>query len=280
MSPASSTTRSTQPTRADAVDHAAVTVPLTAAAVLGLQGYRADPSVSLLLTTRPGPALDPADRARLRALARQARDRLGTQPEHGAGDRITDLLDTLDALVENVTGPVDRAIAVFASPARVARFDLPVEVLDRCVIDPTFATRDLVRSLHRTPPPRRAATGRRPGPAPRRPVRGAGSGHPRLPPYRPRAPARRPGPRVVPARGRQVLGRLPAAAPRPAGHRRRATHAGGVPEDLPQHPPPRRHPHRAPPRHPDRGAPDPDPSGDRGLPALPPGRSAHPARPA
>lgn len=139
---------------------AAVPVPLTAAAVLGMQGYRADPSVSLLLSTRPGPELDRGDRARLRALSRQARTRLAAHPEHGndssgsgsgSGDWITDLLAALDGLVEDVTGPVDRAIALFASPARLARFDLPVEVVDRCVIDPTFATRDLVRALHRTP---------------------------------------------------------------------------------------------------------------------------------
>ena len=28
---------------------------------------------------------------------------------------------------------------------------LPVPVVDRTVVDPSFATRDLVRSLHRTP---------------------------------------------------------------------------------------------------------------------------------
>jgi hypothetical protein len=107
--------------------------------------------VSLLLTTRPGPELDHTDRARLRAPAAQARDRLRAHPEHGRTDRITDLLAALDGLVEDVRGPVDRAIALFASPVRLARFDLPVEVRDRCVIDPTFATRDLVRALHRTP---------------------------------------------------------------------------------------------------------------------------------
>lgn len=126
-------------------------VPLTAAAVLGLQRYRADPSVSLLLSTRLGPDLDRADRAQLRALATQARDRLSAHPEHGRGNRITDLLDALDGLVEDVRGPVKQAIALFASPAFTARFDLPVTVVDRCVIDPTFATRDLVRALHRTP---------------------------------------------------------------------------------------------------------------------------------
>lgn len=133
-----------------------VLVPLTAANVLGLQRYRAYPSVSLLLTTRPGPELDPTDRDLLRGLVEDGRRRLHAQPERahpnpGPGNQITGLLAALDSLVENLRGPVDRALALFASSARVARFDLPVEVLDRCVIDPTFATRDLVRALHRTP---------------------------------------------------------------------------------------------------------------------------------
>jgi hypothetical protein len=128
----------------------AAAVPLTPAAVLGLQGYRCDTSVSLLLTTRPGPDLDPGDRARLRALAGQARERLREHPEHDR-DEITRVLAELDGMVEDLRGPVDRAVALYASPVRTARFDLPVEVVDRCVIDPTFATRDLVRALHRTP---------------------------------------------------------------------------------------------------------------------------------
>ncbi|MFR9801781.1 hypothetical protein ACL02T_05665 [Pseudonocardia sp. RS010] len=54
-------------------------------------------------------------------------------------------------MVDAVDGPVERGLALFASATRTARFDLPVEVTDRCIIDPTFATRDLVRALHRTP---------------------------------------------------------------------------------------------------------------------------------
>lgn len=128
-------------------------VPLTAAAVWALQGHRADPSVSLLLTTRPGPELDPLDRARLRGLAEQARHRLAAHPEYedAPGNRIYELQDALDALAERVRGPVDQSLALFCSAVCIARFDLPVEVVDRCVIDPTFATRDLIRALHRTP---------------------------------------------------------------------------------------------------------------------------------
>ncbi len=125
-------------------------VPLTAANVLELQRHRCDTSVSLLLTTRPGPDLDAGDRARLRALAARARERLRGHPGSDR-DPIARTLAELDGMVDGLQGPVDRAVALYASPARTARFDLPVEVVDRCVIDPTFATRDLVRSLHRTP---------------------------------------------------------------------------------------------------------------------------------
>lgn len=105
--------------------------------------YRADPSVSLLLTTSPGRELDAADRARLRVLAGEDRHRLGAHPDHARG-RIAPVLTDLDEMVGELRGPVHRAVALFASPARVARFDLPVEVVDRCVIDPTFAARDLL----------------------------------------------------------------------------------------------------------------------------------------
>jgi hypothetical protein len=121
--------------------------PLTAATVLSLQGYRAYPSVSLLLNTRPGPQLAADDRARLDTLVRQARRRLVREAMPGA--RL--LADHLAEAVENLNAPVDRALALFASAACTARVDLPVEVVDRCVVDPTFATRDLVRGLHRTP---------------------------------------------------------------------------------------------------------------------------------
>ncbi|BBG01180.1 MULTISPECIES: hypothetical protein [Pseudonocardia] len=121
--------------------------PLTAAAVLGLQGHRAFPTVSLLLTTTPGEGLDSQGRAAMDALARKARRRL-----LGVDDAATrDLVRVLDAVVAGIVGPLDRGLGLFVSTGHVARFDLPVEVSDRCVIDPTFATRDLVRALHRTP---------------------------------------------------------------------------------------------------------------------------------
>ena len=134
--------------------------PLTARTVLGLQDMRAYPSVSLLVNTRPGPGLDAQAYARLAELVSEARTRLRAEPaEHAASVTIVD--DVLAALLSSLEhgggraavldGPVERALAVFVSPVHTSRMDLPVEVVERSVVDPTFATRDLVRALHRTP---------------------------------------------------------------------------------------------------------------------------------
>ncbi|GLP76618.1 hypothetical protein TUM20983_37280 [Mycobacterium antarcticum] len=88
------------------------------------------------------------DVAALRALAGQAARRL-------AADGVADaapLLGAVNVLIGEAAGrPVDRAVALFVSAERSCRVDLTVPVIDRCVIDPTFATRDLVRALHHTP---------------------------------------------------------------------------------------------------------------------------------
>jgi Bacterial archaeo-eukaryotic release factor family 3 len=116
--------------------------------VLGLQAARAYPSVSLLMTTRPGPQLTDTDAATLERLAAHARRRI--RDEHlGSG---ASLLADLDAMVTAVRGtPVKHGLALFCSAAIRRRVDLPLTVTDRCIVDPTFATRDLVRALHRTP---------------------------------------------------------------------------------------------------------------------------------
>ncbi|BEL12994.1 hypothetical protein Q0Z83_111850 [Actinoplanes sichuanensis] len=58
----------------------------------------------------------------------------------------------LHALLEQARqGPATQAIALYASASTDALIRLPITVRDRAVVDPTFATRDLVRALHRTP---------------------------------------------------------------------------------------------------------------------------------
>ncbi|HYO03557.1 MAG TPA: hypothetical protein VET27_17470 [Mycobacterium sp.] len=141
-----------QPTPSRHSDGSASPVPrfttITANAVAALQTLRAYPSISLLAATHPAQGMHHDDIATLRALADQARQRLDAE-------RLPDtepLLRQLDSMISDAaTSPTDRAVALFVSASHSERVDLPIPVVNRCVIDPTFATRDLVRALHHTP---------------------------------------------------------------------------------------------------------------------------------
>lgn len=123
-------------------------IPVTADTVTLLQSMRADPSISILASTQHGAHMGGEGVATLRSLAGQARQRLAAE---GCTDAAV-LLEALHSMfAEAVTRPADRAIAFFANRAHSCWVTLPVPVIDRCVIDPTFATRDLVRALHHTP---------------------------------------------------------------------------------------------------------------------------------
>ncbi len=122
--------------------------PLDIATVLQVQSVRGYPCVSLLLATTPGEALCLPDRARLESLASLAGRRIRAEgPERGE--------QTLQRLDEAVTSVADRptqhGLALFVNADVTQVVDLPMPFADRCVVDPTFATRDLVRALHRTP---------------------------------------------------------------------------------------------------------------------------------
>lgn len=113
-----------------------------------LQQMSSYPSVSLLLTTTPGHRLNSADAATLDRLAANAKARLAHE-EHESAPELLYALDTLLDLAR--TSPVRQALALFVSEDYWTKIDLEVPVEDRCVIDPTFATRDLVCSLQATP---------------------------------------------------------------------------------------------------------------------------------
>jgi hypothetical protein len=121
---------------------------LTAAEVFDLQTHRDYPSVSVLLTTTPAPRMTPGDRARLDGLLARARARLAAEPQP-VPPAVVLALDELAAVAKR--DRTSRALALYASGHRSARLNLPVDVRDRVVVDPSFATRDLVTALHRTP---------------------------------------------------------------------------------------------------------------------------------
>lgn len=125
-----------------------LTMP-TPALVTMLQAVQGYPTVSLLLTTTPARQMLPEDAARLRGLLRDAEHRLGQESLPGVNGTV---LDPLAELVEQaVRGPASAAIALYSAAAVQQVVHLPLPVEDRVVVDPTFATRDLVRALHRTP---------------------------------------------------------------------------------------------------------------------------------
>jgi hypothetical protein len=124
-------------------------VPPTPGLVALLQTLRGYPAVSLLMSTTPAARMLPGDQARLAALARQAAQRLEAEGLPGA--RRTVLSPLGELVVDAGRGPATAAVGVFVSAATATVVHLPVPVNDRVVIDPSFATRDLVRALHRTP---------------------------------------------------------------------------------------------------------------------------------
>lgn len=121
----------------------------TAEQVVLLQSVRSYPAVSLLMNTTLSAALSGAEAVRLNQLLAQATRRLRAE---GPGDDPDAALTNLQRLVDAaVGGPTSAALALYAGPHTAIALRLPVEVRERVVVDPTFATRDLVRSLHRTP---------------------------------------------------------------------------------------------------------------------------------
>ncbi len=120
---------------------------VTADAVLVLQSMTSYPSVSLLVPTRAGRP-DHDQTARLVALRDSVARRLRNE-EVASAERILAELDQLIGLAREVA--TDRALALYVSEHHAQLLVLPVDVKERAVVDPTFATRDLVRALHRTP---------------------------------------------------------------------------------------------------------------------------------
>jgi Bacterial archaeo-eukaryotic release factor family 3 len=116
--------------------------------VVLLQSVRSYPSVSLLATTTPARRMSATDARIVSRLAGEAIERLRAEPA-GEAEAVVRALDA--TVAHALAGPTGRAIAIFVSAAMQEVVCLPVPVTDRVVVDPTFATRDLVRGLHRAP---------------------------------------------------------------------------------------------------------------------------------
>ena len=125
-----------------------LTLP-TASQVTRLQAVDEYPTVSVLMNTRPAQRMFPDDAARLAGMAREVARRLEDDPLAGESRSVLEPLRDLVARAAEL--PTAAAVAVYCASTAQAVVHLPVAVADRVVVDPTFATRDLVRALHRTP---------------------------------------------------------------------------------------------------------------------------------
>ncbi|MER7070337.1 hypothetical protein [Terrabacter sp. NPDC000476] len=117
--------------------------------VLALQSVRDYPAISVLCTTTPAPVMTTGDLDRLEALVEDAVQRVRAE----FGDVVCGAArDELERLVDDTRRrPTRAAVALFVAGLHSSAWGLPEAVVDRVVVDPTFATRDLVRALHRTP---------------------------------------------------------------------------------------------------------------------------------
>lgn len=105
--------------------------------------------VSILINTTPGSVMSQEDQARLQAHARDVIRRLEMEPDQGLVHVLhARLLVGIDKALRE---PTDVALALFLSESTIRVFHLAVPVEDRVVIDPTFATRDIVMAVQHNP---------------------------------------------------------------------------------------------------------------------------------
>lgn len=121
--------------------------PADLARLQHLSGY---PMVSVLLPTSPGARLAPEDQANLAALVERAQRRLAVELP---GARVDELIEPLRGLAAQVAdSPAGPGLVLFAGAGVVEAYRVAFSPAPRVVIDPSFATRDLVRVVAENPP--------------------------------------------------------------------------------------------------------------------------------
>ena len=137
-----------QPTPTNTIPQPQLRLP-TAADVAMLAAERHTMSVSVLMTTTPSEQLLASDRATLQSLTLDALRRLDEEPDLEAAAATRAALAATVAMAKK--GPTDRGLAILVSPEGTHLLHLRVAPRNRVVVDPTFATRDLLRSAAEDP---------------------------------------------------------------------------------------------------------------------------------
>ncbi|MEO6469640.1 MAG: hypothetical protein ABIP21_11110 [Acidimicrobiia bacterium] len=127
-----------------AVESPPTLVDVTAHILPSIQAEREYPAVSVVLAVT-GPAFGLDDRTRGEALVSEAARRLAFELDPRAVEAMVDPLGR--ALANLVGARVEGGVALLRAIGELHAFRLTVTPSERVVIDPTFATRDLVRSV-------------------------------------------------------------------------------------------------------------------------------------
>lgn len=107
------------------------------------------PCVTITLPTKPAARMTPSDQEELNVLVQQAEQILRATGLTNVGP----VISALRGLAASATtGRTGHALALYASRAVQRSFRLPQTSTRRVVVESTFATRELVAALHRTPP--------------------------------------------------------------------------------------------------------------------------------
>lgn len=122
---------------------------LTPEAAAHLTVARGYPCISVLMPTTPAPQMAIADRERLDSLLLDLERRLSE-------DNVSDREPLMHELRRQARIARDastwHALGLFVSLRVSCFWTLPVTVHEKVVVESSFATRDLLRALHRTPP--------------------------------------------------------------------------------------------------------------------------------
>ena len=124
-------------------------VDVTAGVLPSIQAMRDYPAVSVVLAVA-GPTFGDADRGRGEELATEAAHRLSYEFGPSAVAAIVDPIRR--ALADIVGARVDGGVAILHTTDELHAFRLSITPTERVAVDPTFATRDLVRSLAESEP--------------------------------------------------------------------------------------------------------------------------------
>ncbi|MCC7083769.1 MAG: hypothetical protein IT427_02040 [Pirellulales bacterium] len=123
---------------------------LTRSDLASLQQHREYPSISILAPTHRTAPQNKQDRIKVKNLVSKAIERLYREFKKR---EVAPVVKNLQALVKQVDWKHStEGLALFASKDKSAAVRLPFRVKSRAMVDETFATRDLVYALNRTPP--------------------------------------------------------------------------------------------------------------------------------